>query len=191
MFAGFPVVLLVEAAHQILKDGAHGVVVQTRQPDRLTIFKQRFGAEVDFRRQELADQRIQGVGLRKAVQLIMELELVEDVRDVGREAVQIGNEVPEELLPGRPGDEVPQGERRGVIEGLAGSSTASRRRSTVMGRMASRYLPRKYKSRSASSATDQMKLGMRLSWEACMGLPKSFLIFEPARVCCGGTNDDG
>ena len=40
--------------------------------------------------------------------------------------------------------------------GLVPSSTASRRRSTNMGRMTSRYLPRLKMSRSTSSAMPQM-----------------------------------
>ena len=40
---------------------------------------------------------------------------------------------------------------------FVGSSTASRRRSTIIGRITSRYLPRTYRSRSTSSAMPQMK----------------------------------
>ena len=103
--------------------------------------------------------------------LVAELELVQDLLDVGREAVQVGLEVGLELLLLGPGAQVAQGERGGVVEGLpgrlaersvlvgdararraasscsstaslVGSSTASSRRMTVMGRITSRYLPR-------------------------------------------------
>jgi transposase len=45
---------------------------------------------------------------------------------------------------------------------LVGSSTASRRRSTVIGRITSRYLPRTYKSRRTSSAIAQIKFAIQL-----------------------------
>ena len=41
---------------------------------------------------------------------------------------------------------------------FVGSSTASSRRITVIGRITSRYLPRTYTSRSTSSAMPQIKL---------------------------------
>src|SRR5680860_591191 len=46
---------------------------------------------------------------------------------------------------------------------LVGSSTASRRRNTTIGRITSRYLPRTYRSRSTSSAMPQIKLAIQLS----------------------------
>ena len=46
---------------------------------------------------------------------------------------------------------------------LVGSSTASKRRRTVIGRITSRYLPRTYRSRSTSSAMPQMKLAIQFS----------------------------
>ena len=109
--------------------------------------------------------------MREARDLVAELEVVEDVLHVGREAVEVGLEVGLELLLAGAGLEVAQRELRGVVERLAGglragprpgwrclalssaafmsstaclvgSSTASRRRRTVIGRMTSRYLPR-------------------------------------------------
>ena len=120
--------------------------------------------------EELLDQRAEGVGLRQARDLVAELEVVEDLLHVGREAVEVGLEVGPQLLLAGAGAQVAQRELRGVVEGLpgrlaqrgvlvgdarlvevafmsstaclVGSSTASRRRRTVIGRMTSRYLPR-------------------------------------------------
>ena len=126
--------------------------------------------QVDVGRGEFFDQRAQGVGPVEPRDLVAELEVLEDVLHVGRESVQVVFEVGLELLPAGSGPQVVQGEHRGVVELLAGrlpqrrvlvddahavqrvlhvqdgllggSRTASRRRSTVMGRMTSRYLPR-------------------------------------------------
>ena len=46
---------------------------------------------------------------------------------------------------------------------MVGSSTASSRRMTVIGRITSRYLPRTYTSRSTSSAMPQMKLAIQFN----------------------------
>ena len=139
--------------------------------DRPVAVHDRVGAEVDRGIEELLDQRAERVGLREPRKLVAELELVEDVLDVWREAVEIGLEVGLELLLARAGAEVAQGELRRVVEGLpgglpkrrvlvrdprlverwpssrgrpclVGSSTASSRRRTVIGRITSRYLPR-------------------------------------------------
>ena len=103
--------------------------------------------------------------------LVAELELLQDLLDVGREAVEVRFEVGPEPLLLADRSQVAEPEGGCVIEGLAGrlaqrlaswlvipaasicsfmrstasfvgSRTASRRRMTVMGRMTSRYLPR-------------------------------------------------
>ena len=79
----------------------------------------RGGAQVDVGRGELLDERTQGVGLREPRDLVTELEVLENVLHVGREAVEVGLEVGPELLPARAGPEVAQGELRGVVEGLS------------------------------------------------------------------------
>ena len=173
MFAGLLVVLLVELAHQLLEDRAHGMVVDGSR------------REVDVGVEELADQRAEGVGPGEGLELIAEFEVLDDVLDVGREAVEVILEVGEQLLLAAAGFEIAQGEARGVVEGLArgsaergvllgdirliqhlpggehsalvGSSTASMRRITHMGRITSGYLPRLNRSRSTSSAIPQMK----------------------------------
>ena len=113
------VVLLVEAADQLLEDRAHPVVVEAGIPDRAVSVLHRGGAEVDVRRGELLDERTQGVGLREPRDLVAELKVLENVLYVGREAVEVGLEVGPELLPASAGPKVAQGERRGVVEGLS------------------------------------------------------------------------
>ena len=113
------VVLLVEAPDQLLEDRAHAVVVEAGMPDGAVGVLDRGGAEVDVGRRELLDQRAQGVGLREPLDLIAELEVLEDVLDIGGEAVEIGLEVGLELLSAGPGPQVAQSELRGVVEGLS------------------------------------------------------------------------
>ena len=78
------------------------------------------GTEVDVRRQELLDQRAEGVSLGEARNLVAELEVVEDVLHVRREAVQIRLEVGLELLLAGAGLEVAQRELGRVVERLSG-----------------------------------------------------------------------
>ena len=75
---------------------------------------------------ELLDQRAEGVGPGQAGDLVAELEVVEDVLDVGRETVEIGFEVGRQLLTAGAGAQVAQGEPGGVVEGLAGSLAQGR-----------------------------------------------------------------
>ena len=86
MFAGLFVVVLVELAHQFFEHGAHRVVVDAGW------------REVDVGVEELVDQRPQRIGLGQRGQLVAELEVVEDVLDVGREAVEVVLEVGQQLL---------------------------------------------------------------------------------------------
>jgi hypothetical protein len=65
----------------------------------------------------------QDVGFRPAGDLVAELEVDQDVLDVGREAVEVGLEVVLELLLGGAGLQVTQQERRGVVERLPGCGT--------------------------------------------------------------------
>ena len=70
--------------------------------------------------EELLDERAERVGLGEARDLVAELEVLEDVLHVRREAVEVGLEVGLELLLAGAGLEVAQRELRGVVEGLAG-----------------------------------------------------------------------
>ena len=79
------------------------MVVEARIPDRVVSVLYRGWAEVDVRRGNLLDERTQGVGLREPRDLVTELEVLENVLYVGREAVEVGLEVGPELLPARAG----------------------------------------------------------------------------------------
>jgi hypothetical protein len=74
------------------------VVVEAGVLDRAVAVQDRVGAQVDVGREELLDQRAERVGLREPRDLVAELEVLEDVLDVGREAVEVGLEVGLELL---------------------------------------------------------------------------------------------
>ena len=106
VLAGLLVVLLVETAHQVLEDRPHGVVVQPGEPHRPVLVQDRFGAEIDLRVEEAGDDVAQGVSVGESAYLVAELELLQDVLDVGGEAVHVGVEVVPELLLGCPGCEV-------------------------------------------------------------------------------------
>ena len=126
VLAGLFVVLLVEAPHQLFEDGAHAVVVEAGTPHRAVSVQNRRRAQVDVGGGQLLDQRAEGVGFGQARDLVAELEVVEDVLDVGREAVEIRFEVGGELLAAGARPQVAQGERGGVVEGLAGGLSQGR-----------------------------------------------------------------
>ena len=92
VLTGLLVVGLVEAAHKLLEDGAHGMVVQPRK------VAARLRAEVDVLADELLDDRAENVGLDHGVNLVAELELIENFLHVGRKAVEICLKIRFELL---------------------------------------------------------------------------------------------
>ena len=118
MFARLLVVFLVEAPDQFLEDRAHAVVVEAGVPDRAVGVVHRSWAQVDVGGGQLLDQRAQGVGPGQPRDLIAELEVFEDVLDVGREPVEPSPEVGFELLAIGAGAQVAEGELGGVVEGL-------------------------------------------------------------------------
>ena len=120
VLAGLLVVLLVEAADQLLENRAHRVVVEVREADGAVVREDGAGREVDRGRDELLDDGAEDAGLVHRGELLAELELLEDLLDVGREAVEVGLEVGEEALGRGAGDEVAQDEGRIVAERLAG-----------------------------------------------------------------------
>ena len=63
VLTGLLVVLLVEAADQLLEDRAHRVVIQAGVLDRPVAMEDPVGTQVHVRREELLDQRAEGVGL--------------------------------------------------------------------------------------------------------------------------------
>jgi len=80
------VIVFVELSDQFLKDSSHGMIVDASR------------RKVDFGIKELVNQRADRVRFGKCGQLIAELEVVDDVLDIGREAVQVVLEIGEELL---------------------------------------------------------------------------------------------
>lgn len=112
------VVVLVELANQLLKNRAHRVVVDARR------------RQVNFGIKELVDQRAERVGLGECGELVAELEVLQYVLDVGREAVEIVLEIGEQLLLTAARFQIAQGEARGVVEGLPRSSG---KRSALLG----------------------------------------------------------
>ena len=120
VLASLLVVLFVEAAHQFLEDRAHGVVVQARAEDGAISAPDRIGTQIDVGGGEFLDQSAKRVGLGQARDLVAELEAIEDVLHVGGKTVEPGAEVGFELLAAGSRAKVTQGERRNVVEGLAG-----------------------------------------------------------------------
>ena len=119
MLPGLLVVLLVEAADELLEDGAHAVVVQAFQTHRAVPVQDRSGAEVDRLVEELPQQETQRVCFHQGRNLVAELELLQYLLDVGRKAVEVSLEVgPEPLLLADRG-QVTEPEGRRVVEGLA------------------------------------------------------------------------
>jgi len=101
------VILFIELPDQLLEDRSHCVVIYARR------------REIDLRVEELVDQRTDRVGLGEGCELVAELEVVEDVQDVGREAVEVVLEIGKQLLLAAAGFQIAQCELRGVVEGLA------------------------------------------------------------------------
>ena len=78
------------------------------------------GAEVDRAGQELLQQEAEHIRIHQRGNLVAELELRQDLFDVGREAVEVCLEVCSQLLLPPAGGEVAEPEGRGVVEGFAG-----------------------------------------------------------------------
>ena len=114
VLASFLVVGLIEAANQLLKQRAHGMVVQAGQ------IAARPGAEVDIPADKLLDDRSENIGLDHGRDLVAELELLQNFLHVRGEAVQIGFKIRLELLACRTSSQIAQAEGRCVAEGLAG-----------------------------------------------------------------------
>ena len=83
VFAGLLVVLLVEPADQVLEYGSHGVVVEPWDPHRVVLVENRVGAEIHCRGQEPLNQCVEHTAAGEPGGLVPELELLEDILDVG------------------------------------------------------------------------------------------------------------
>lgn len=98
MLARLFVVLLVEAADQLLEDGAHGVVVERWQDLVAVRVFDPFGTEIDADVEELLDQVAEDVRLDEGGDLVAGLEFIEDFLDIRGKVVQVGLEIGLELL---------------------------------------------------------------------------------------------
>jgi hypothetical protein len=114
VLTGLLVVLLVEAPEQLLEDGAHGVVVDARE----AVLWLWMRAEVDLGAGELLDEEAEALLAVEVLQVATDTEAIKDLAHVGREAVEVVDEVRVDI--GRVVDEPLQCELRGVVEGLAG-----------------------------------------------------------------------
>ena len=77
---------------QLFKDRSHRVIVHGGKLHRAIAVQHRVRAEVNLRIEELGDQMAEGIRLGKRGNLIAKFEVVEDVLDVGGEAVEVGNQ---------------------------------------------------------------------------------------------------
>src|SRR6266542_3694047 len=76
-------------------------------------------AEIDFGIKKLADQRAEGIRLGERGELVAEFEILKDVLNVLREAVQVVLEIGEQLLLAATGFEIAKGKLGSVVERLA------------------------------------------------------------------------
>ena len=119
MFPRFLIVFFVEAADQLLEHGAHAVVVQRGQLNAAVGILHRQRREIDLGVEEVVDQVTKDVRIHQLLDLVAEVELGEDFLHVGREAVQVRNEVIAQALALAASLELGQREFRDVVEGLA------------------------------------------------------------------------
>lgn len=112
------VVVFVETADQLLEHRAHAVVVQRRQLDAAVGILHRQRRKIDLRVEEVFNQVTENMGIHQLLDLVAEVELAEDLLHVGRETVQIRNEVITQTLPCRAGLELGQREYRDVVKRL-------------------------------------------------------------------------
>ncbi len=87
-------------------------------PDRTIAVLHRIGTQVYVGRGQLVNQRAQRIGLGEPRDLVTELEVLEDVLYVGREAVEVGLEVGPKLLLASARFEVTHGKAGGVVKRL-------------------------------------------------------------------------
>ena len=93
VLSGFLVVVLIELQDEVLEERAHRVVIETGKVANSV------RGEVDVLVEELLDELAENVSFGKTVDLIAELEVRQDVLHVGRESIEVGDEVVFELLP--------------------------------------------------------------------------------------------
>src|SRR5262245_58288456 len=92
------VVLFIEAADQLFEDRPHGMVIQCWKAFRTIDVEYRLGTKVDRVVEKLLDQAAEDVGFDQCGDLVAEFKFIEDLLNIGREAVKIGLEIGLELL---------------------------------------------------------------------------------------------
>ena len=115
MLAGFFVIGLVEAAHQLFKNGTHGMVIK---PGQIPILLR---TQVDILADEFLDNCAENVGFNHRIDLIAELELVQNLLHIRGESVQICLKVRLQFLCRRAACQIAQTEGRCITECLTGS----------------------------------------------------------------------
>ncbi|MDC4222974.1 MAG: hypothetical protein MPW15_01670 [Candidatus Manganitrophus sp.] len=83
--------------------------------DRAVATQHGVRAEIDVGVEEFLDQRAERVGLGQSGDLVAELEVVEDVLDVGREAVEVVLEVRPAAAAGLPRERRSRSVKRDVL----------------------------------------------------------------------------
>ena len=74
------------------------MVVEAGVLYRTVTIVDRIGNQVNVGREEFLDERPERVSLRKPLDLVAELKVIQDVLNIGRERIQVGLEVGLELL---------------------------------------------------------------------------------------------
>ena len=120
VLSGLLIVLLIEAPYELFEDRTHAVVVQAFKAHGAVPVEDGIGAEIDGSVQELLQQGAHRMRLDQPGNLVAELELLQDLLDVGREAVEVRFEVGPEPLLLADRSQVAEPEGGCVIEGLAG-----------------------------------------------------------------------
>ena len=121
MFAGFLVVLLVELTDQFLENRTHAVVVQTGMLENglFFVFVHRVRTEVNIRRYKFFNNCAENVCLDHGIDLITELELLQNLLHIRREAVKICFKIRFQCLLLRTAGKVAQTERRRIAKSLS------------------------------------------------------------------------
>ena len=132
VFSSFLVVFFIEFTDQLLKDGAHAMVIKAGMlEDRLCfILINRIRTQIDIRRCELLNNRTKNIRIHHRVDLVTELEFIQYHLNIWREAVKICFKVCLQSLRFRTAGQVLQKEGRRITESL--SSCIAQRRPLVI-----------------------------------------------------------
>ena len=109
VFTSFLIVFFVETSDQLLEDGTHAVVIQTRMAhDGFgLILPHRIRAQVNVGGHKFLNDGTEDISIHHRVNLIAKFELIQNDLHIRREAIQISDEVCLERLPLCTAREVP------------------------------------------------------------------------------------